>query len=66
MVDYVLRTSSEKHQVITIIYQGSDKITKRDIKVIDMKENTVEAYCYLRHQIRQFKKDNILSAVLKE
>lgn len=66
MIDYVLKASGEKHQVITIIYQGSDKITKRNIKVIDIKENMVEAYCYLRHQIRQFKKDNILSAVLIE
>jgi predicted DNA-binding transcriptional regulator YafY len=64
MIDYVLKTSLERHQVATIIYQNGEDITKRDIRIIKIENDYVEAYCYLRHQIRKFKIDNILSASL--
>lgn len=64
MVDYVLLTSLEKHQEVTIIYQKGNEFTERKIKVTGIKDNTIEAYCYLRHQRRVFKKDKILSAQL--
>lgn len=51
--------------MITIIYQQGEKFTERDIKVTGVKGDKVEAYCFLRHQHRIFKKDNILSAALK-
>lgn len=62
MLDYVLETSLEKHQVITILYQKGNEFTKRKIRVTGIKGNGIEAYCYLRHQVRHFKKDNILAA----
>ena len=64
MIDYVLKISAENHQVITIIYQKGNDITKRNIKVIKLIDEDIEAYCYLRHQVRHFKKDNILAASL--
>ena len=64
MVDYVLKASLERHQVITIVYQSADKITQRKIIVRDFKDDKVEAYCYLRHQVRLFKKSSILAAEL--
>ena len=64
MIEYVLKISAENHQVITIIYQNGKDITERNIKVIKLKDKDIEAYCYLRHQVRHFKKDNILAASL--
>jgi predicted DNA-binding transcriptional regulator YafY len=39
-----------------------DKITERNIKVKEISEDKVKAYCYLRREIRYFKIENILSA----
>lgn len=64
MVDYVLKTSLEIHQVITIVYKKGNEFTQRNVKVTNIADNSVEAYCYLRRQVRKFKKDNILSASL--
>jgi predicted DNA-binding transcriptional regulator YafY len=64
MVDYILRTSLEKHSIITIIYQRNKDITERNIKVLHINNDRIEAYCYLRQQIRIFKMDNILAASL--
>jgi len=64
MVDYILKNSLIRHKIITIMYQANDKkISQRHIKVIRVKDNDIEAYCYLRHQIRHFRKENILSAI---
>jgi len=38
------------------------EITQRKIKVLKINDDDIEAYCYLRHSIRHFKKDNILAA----
>jgi predicted DNA-binding transcriptional regulator YafY len=63
MVDYVLRRALEDHQEITIMYIKGSDITERKIKVKKIDNDNIEAYCYLRHQIRHFKKENILSAM---
>lgn len=63
MVDYVLRTAFENHQRVTIIYMKGNKITERSIMIRKIENEDIEAYCYLRHQIRHFKKENILSAI---
>jgi len=64
MIDYVLVESLKQHRIITIIYQGENKdISQRDIKVLKMQEDKIEAYCYLRHRIRNFKKSNVLAAL---
>ena len=62
MSDYVLRSSLEDHKIITIMYVRNEEISQRNIKVLKIKDDEIEAYCYLRHQVRHFKKENILSA----
>lgn len=63
MFDNVLKTSLAAHKVITIMYQKDNKFTQRNIKIIKISDDDIEAYCYLRHQIRRFKKHNILAAM---
>jgi predicted DNA-binding transcriptional regulator YafY len=64
MFDHVLKASLEDHRVVSIIYLKGIDITERKIKVLDISEDKVKAYCYLRKETRIFKKDNILSAAL--
>jgi predicted DNA-binding transcriptional regulator YafY len=63
MVDYILNRALENHQEITIMYIRGSEITERKIKIRKIENDNIEAYCYLRHQIRHFKKENILSAM---
>jgi hypothetical protein len=44
------------------MYQNGKEVTQRNIRVIDMNQDTVKAMCYLRHQPRMFKKDSIIAA----
>jgi len=62
VIDHILGSSLECNLIVTIIYSGSAGISERNIKVLDIHGNSVKAYCYLRKQVRYFKKDNILSA----
>lgn len=62
MINHILSASLERNCIVTIMYQKDDMITKRDIKVLGLDGDMVKAFCYLRNQVRMFKKDNILSA----
>ncbi len=62
MIDHILNASLERNIIINIIYENEGGVTQRDIKVIEMNEEYIKAYCYLRHQIRIFKRGSILSA----
>lgn len=62
MIEHILKASLDGHKAVTIVYQGKNAITQRDIQVIDLTEENVKAICYLRHEPRIFKKDKILAA----
>lgn len=62
MKDHILEASLERNRIVTIIYQKKDEITKRKIKVLDIEGESIKAFCFLRNQIRVFRKENILSA----
>lgn len=63
MFDYELKTSLIEHKIINIMYLKGEEITLRKIRVLKISDSDIEAYCYLRHGIRHFRKDNILAAV---
>ena len=62
MYDRILKASLERETVITIIYLKEDIITKRNILVLEVMNDSIKAYCFLRNSIRVFKKDSILAA----
>lgn len=48
---------------IEIIYMSQNGVlTQRLIKIIEINENTIKAFCLLRKRKRTFKLENILSA----
>lgn len=61
MNEHILKTSLDKGEPITIIYLKDNVITRRNIKVLEIRESEVLAFCYMRHQPRLFKKENILA-----
>lgn len=64
MIEHYLKISLLEGKKIKIIYQKENKLTERIIKVNNIEEDKVEAYCYLRKGQRIFKKKNILAAEL--
>jgi hypothetical protein len=62
MVKHILKASVERNMIITIMYLKSSEVTIRNIRVLEIKEDRIKAYCYLRKENRIFKKENILSA----
>lgn len=63
-MDHILKASLDRGIVITIMYLKGNIITKRNIKVLEIGDNTIKAHCYLRGQVRVFKRENILAAEL--
>ncbi|HWO75019.1 MAG TPA: hypothetical protein VNM69_03760 [Bacillus sp. (in: firmicutes)] len=50
-------------KAVEIIYESKQKqLTQRKIKILEIQESQVKAYCYFRDQIRTFQLDQILSA----
>jgi predicted DNA-binding transcriptional regulator YafY len=66
MDESMLRNSLQDHKIVTIIYQRGKEITQRDIRIMKLMDKDVEAYCYLRNQVRHFKKENILAITYKQ
>jgi len=62
MFEHILKASLERNLIITIVYLKGNEITMRNIRVLELKEDRIKAYCYLRKENRVFKKENILSA----
>lgn len=61
MVNLLNRAAVEK-TVLEMIYMASDnKVSQRFIRVLEVKEDGILAYCYYRKKVRTFKKNNILS-----
>lgn len=52
-----------KHgDVLEIIYQAKDgRFSQRHIRIIEVGETYVKAYCYARRQVRIFQKNGILA-----
>ncbi|MFT5875302.1 MAG: putative DNA-binding transcriptional regulator YafY [Clostridium sp.] len=65
MDEYMLKNSLLDHKIVTIMYQSRKEITQRDIRIMKLMDKEIEAYCYLRHQVRHFKKDSILAITYK-
>ncbi|MDY0395456.1 hypothetical protein ACFSMW_00020 [Virgibacillus halophilus] len=59
----LLRRSLENKEKIIIFYvSNKNQITERYIRVLQLHDDYVTAYCYYRKQVRTFKLESILSA----
>jgi predicted DNA-binding transcriptional regulator YafY len=61
-VNKVLKWSLDDGKCIDMIYLGENgNITQRRIRILELSDRYIKAYCYLRKSKRVFKYDNILS-----
>lgn len=59
-----VKKSMQYSQSLDMIYMdGSGGITKRRVKVLKIKGESFQAYCYLRGSKRTFKIDGVLALV---
>ncbi|MEH7235113.1 hypothetical protein [Bacillus sp. JJ1562] len=62
---WILQRALLQHTPIEIIYMSQNGIlTQRQIKVLEIQNSTIKAYCLLRNKKRTFKIDSILSAAV--
>jgi predicted DNA-binding transcriptional regulator YafY len=63
MKETVLKRAAKSGRPVEIIYMDEKgKITQRRIRILALREDLVEAYCFERKGIRRFKRSNILAA----
>lgn len=56
------RSINNKEKIIIFYIDNNNQVTERYIRVLNIKDNYILAYCYYRKQVRTFKVDNVLSA----
>ncbi|GGA72366.1 hypothetical protein [Ornithinibacillus halotolerans] len=57
-----LRSKENKIPIVIYYIDSQNNITQRTIRVVNIHDNFITAYCYLRKKVRTFKYENILSA----
>lgn len=61
MVGYIEKAARTGRKVNIIYVSQSGVMTKRVIRVFSYTDEKVVAYCYMRNEIRTFKRNNILA-----
>jgi len=59
----LLRSLEEKLPLEVIYLSEKQEISQRKMIIKEINNNTVRAYCLLRHQVRTFRLDNFLSVM---
>lgn len=60
-----LQMSLEEEKCIDMIYMNKcGELTQRIIKVLEINEDHIKAFCFLRKEKRTFRKENILSVFM--
>ncbi|NHM32999.1 WYL domain-containing protein [Neobacillus terrae] len=59
----LLRSLEEKLPLEVIYLSEKQQISQRKMIIKEINNNTVRAYCLLRHQVRTFRMENILSVM---
>ncbi|WP_080875534.1 hypothetical protein [Oceanobacillus timonensis] len=61
MTGFLTRAMDSKEKIMIYYMDSKGKVSQRIIRVVDIDDDKVLAYCYYRKQVRSFKLDNILS-----
>ncbi|MEE6134599.1 hypothetical protein [Priestia sp. GS2] len=62
---YQLKQAYNDNSKLEIMYiNQKDQVSQRIIRVLELHEHTVKAYCYKKRSLRFFKIENILSGQL--
>lgn len=61
MVGLLNKSLYEKEKIMIYYMDSKGKVSQRIIRVVDIDDKRVLAYCYYRKEVRSFKLENILS-----
>lgn len=61
MVGFLSSAMNEKEKIMIYYMDHDNNVTQRIIRVVEVDNKRVLAYCYYRKQVRSFKIENILS-----
>ncbi|APC48309.1 hypothetical protein BME96_09075 [Virgibacillus halodenitrificans] len=56
------KSVSTKQKLIIFYIDSENQVTQRFVRVLEVHDDHILAYCYYRKKVRTFKLDNILSA----
>lgn len=58
------RALTEKQKLEMIYIDSEGNMSQRVVRIVDVRNDSILAYCYFRKEVRSFKRDNILSVGL--
>lgn len=61
MIGFLIKAMEQKEKVMIYYLDRDNNVTQRIIRIVEVKKDTLLAYCFYRKQVRSFKIDNILS-----
>lgn len=61
MLGLFKRSIESKQKIIIFYIDNENKVTERYIRVLQINEKSILAYCYYRRKVRTFNMENILS-----
>lgn len=61
MSGFFINAMEHRDKIMIYYMDSKGKISQRIIRVVQLDDEKILAYCYYRKQVRSFKKDNILS-----
>ncbi|MBP1969116.1 putative DNA-binding transcriptional regulator YafY [Virgibacillus natechei] len=62
MKGLLTRSVESKEKMVIFYIDSRGQVTQRYIRVLQVNDGLILAYCYYRKEVRVFKLDNILSA----
>ncbi|MEK4298087.1 hypothetical protein MKY30_01535 [Oceanobacillus sp. FSL W8-0428] len=67
MIGFLTNAMEQKKRIMIYYLDKDNNVTQRIIRVMQIEETKILAYCYYRKQVRRFMIDNILSfGIVKE
>lgn len=61
MIVFLTNAMNRKEKIMIYYMDSKDEVSQRIIRVVQLGDEKILAYCYYRKQVRNFKIDNILS-----
>ncbi|MFD2045414.1 hypothetical protein ACFSTA_17150 [Ornithinibacillus salinisoli] len=61
MNSWFLRSKDQKMKIMIFYMDRNNRVTQRIIRVVEIKEDSIVAFCFFRKKVRTFKLSNILS-----
>ncbi|RDW15867.1 hypothetical protein [Oceanobacillus chungangensis] len=62
MKGLIMRSKDNKEKIMIFYIDSNNNVAQRIIRVIDINDESIIAFCFLRKKVRTFNHKNILSA----